>query len=47
MWKHGCFFWNELMTHDTCWFDAEMLGCQYQKMTTPNGHHYWLALVDE
>lgn len=50
VWKHGRFFWNELMTRDAtaaCRFYAEMLGWQYQKMTTPDGHHYWLALVDE
>ena len=27
--------------------NAEMLAWQYQKITTPDGHHYWLALVDE
>jgi predicted enzyme related to lactoylglutathione lyase len=38
MWKHGRFFWNELMTRDAsaaCRFYAEMLGWQYQKMTPP------------
>jgi predicted enzyme related to lactoylglutathione lyase len=45
-WKHGEFYWNELMTRDVerdKKFYADTLGWNFDAMPTADGGTYWIA----
>jgi len=48
-WSHGKFHWNELRTRDAeraKKFYRDTIGWSFERMATPDGHDYWVAMVD-
>lgn len=47
-WRHGTFHWNELRTRNAAKimkFYAATIGWSFERMPTPDGNDYWLALA--
>jgi predicted enzyme related to lactoylglutathione lyase len=48
-WGHGNFHWNELRTRNAeraKKFYQETIGWRFERSPTPDGHDYWVAMVD-
>ncbi len=48
-WSHGQFHWNELRTRDAqraMQFYADTIGWRFEAAATPDGHTYWVAMLD-
>ena len=48
-WSHGAFHWNELRTRDVeraKRFYRDTIGWSFEAMPTPDGHTYWVAMLD-
>ncbi len=46
-WRHGSFHWNELRTRDAARvmkFYRATIGWTFERMSTPTGEDYWLAM---
>lgn len=46
-WMHGTFHWNELRTRDAAKamkFYTTTIGWKFERMATPSGEDYWLAV---
>ena len=49
LWSHGKFHWNELRTRDAeraKQFYQDTIGWSFERTSTPDGHDYWLAMVN-
>jgi predicted enzyme related to lactoylglutathione lyase len=48
-WSHGSFHWNELRTRDAeraKRFYESTIGWRFEASATPDGHTYWVAMMD-
>lgn len=48
-WRHGTFHWNELRTRNAeraMKFYRTAIGWTFERMATPSGDDYWLAMQD-
>ncbi|KAB2911828.1 MAG: VOC family protein [Hyphomicrobiaceae bacterium] len=48
-WRHGAFHWNELRTRDAeraKQFYRDTIGWSFERMATPEGGDYWVAMMD-
>lgn len=49
LWAHGRFHWNELRSRDVeraKKFYRDTIGWSFERMSTPDGGDYWIAMMD-